>query len=35
MNRAERRRAEKQGVNKKAIIDKTLQDAYESGIKQE
>lgn len=33
MNRAERRRAEKQGVSKKAIIDKTLQDAYEQGYK--
>lgn len=33
MNRAERRRAEKQGYNKKAIMDKTLSDAYEQGYK--
>ena len=33
MNRSERRRLEKQGVNKKAIIDQTLQDAYEKGVK--
>lgn len=34
MNRSERRRAEKQGMSKKAIIDRTLQDAYEKGVKE-
>lgn len=33
MNRAERRRAEKQGYNHKTIMDKTLSDTYESGYK--
>ena len=33
MNRAERRRAEKQGYSNKAIMDKTLSDMYEQGVK--
>lgn len=33
MNRAERRKAEKQGYNHKTIMDKTLSDTYESGYK--
>lgn len=31
MNRAERRRAEKQGYNHKTIMDKTLSDVYQKG----
>ena len=33
MNRAERRKAEKQGYSNKAIMDKTLMDVREQGIK--
>ena len=32
MNRQERRRAEKVGMNKKQIMDRTLTDAYEAGF---
>ena len=33
MNREERRKAEKQGYSNKAIMDKTLMDVREQGIK--
>lgn len=33
MNRQERRRAEKVGMNKKQIMDRTLSDTYEAGFK--
>ena len=33
MNREARRRAEKNGVSRKQIIDRTLSDAYEAGFK--
>lgn len=33
MNRAERRRAERNGMNRKEIIDRTLNDSFEAGFK--